>query len=105
MAKDKEKGKGKNKAAAEATEKDTKKATAASDNGKVTVKHLAEEFGTEGRIVRAFIRSLGMKAPEADTPEGTFGPRNKYEWDHDHKDLAKIRKAWAEKEAAAAQEE
>jgi len=69
----------------------------------ITVKDLAEEFGVEGRVVRQFIRGLGMKAPEIENREG-FGPKSKYEWPSDSEDLATIREKWAEREAAAAKD-
>ncbi len=60
----------------------------------VTIKDLAEEFGVEAKDIRAFIRSLGIKAPP--TGEAGFGPKAKYEWASNSKELAKIRKAWKE---------
>jgi len=65
----------------------------------ITIKELAEEFGAEAKDVRAFIRSLGMKAPA--TGQEGFGPKAKYEWAEDSKDLAKIRKAWNESRETA----
>lgn len=85
-----------------AKEKKEKKAKAASADGVVTVADLAEEFGVEPRVVRAFIRGLGFKAPAVENTEGKFGPRAKYEWDADSKELAQIRKAWKEKEEESA---
>lgn len=85
-----------------AKDKKEKKVKAASDDGIVTVADLAEEFGVEARVVRAFIRSLGFKAPAVEGTEGKFGPRAKYEWDADSKELAQIRKAWKEKQEESA---
>ena len=62
----------------------------------ITVADLAEEYGMEGRRIRQIIRGLGMKAPEVEREGGEFGPRAKYEWKSNSKDLAKIRKAVVE---------
>jgi len=70
------------------------KAKAKAETKTITVKELAEEFGVEAKDVRAFIRSLGFKAP-ATNQEG-FGPKAKYEWEEESKELEKIRKAWKE---------
>lgn len=71
--------------------KPTETATPASTE-KVTLKDLEKEFGLEGRIIRAFIRKLGFKAPAVEGAVG-FGPKAKYEWAADSADLATIRKA------------
>jgi len=68
------------------------KAKKGNESKMVTIKELAEEFGVEAKDVRAFIRSLGIKAPP--TGEAGFGPKAKYEWASNSKELAKIRKAW-----------
>jgi len=68
------------------TKGETKRAAAV-----VTVKDLEREFGIEGRKLRLILRRLGLKAPEI--KQTGFGPRAKYEWDADSKDLAKLRKA------------
>ena len=62
------------------------------DTSIVTIKNLSDEFGLEARKLRIIIRGLGLKAPEVVGAVG-FGPRAKYEWSADSKELAKIRKA------------
>lgn len=62
--------------------------------GKVTIADLAVTLKTEARILRAFIRSQGIKAPE--TKQEGFGPRAKYEWDAGSPELKKILAAWTE---------
>lgn len=81
---------------AKAKEKTTKKVAAPAV---VTIKDLEKEFGVEGRKIRILIRGLGLKAPEV-KQEG-FGPKAKYEWAADSKELAKIRKAIKDSAAAA----
>ena len=54
----------------------------------ITIKDLAEQYELEPRQLRAFIRSLGIRAPEI-KQEG-FGPRAKYEWAEDSKELKQI---------------
>jgi hypothetical protein len=71
----------------------------ASNGGKITVGMLSEQLGVEPRILRQFIRAQGFKAPEV-KQEG-FGPRAKYEWDADSKELKTIIKAWQDKDAAS----
>lgn len=78
-------------------EKKTKKAAAEVE--KITVADLSEQLGTDARTLRQFIRGLGLKAPEV-KQEG-FGPRAKYEWDADSKELKQILKAWDERQQAA----
>ena len=58
----------------------------------VTIGDLATEFNLEARIIRAFIRKLGFKAPAIVDAVG-FGPKSKYEWSSDSTELAEIRKA------------
>lgn len=79
---------------AKATNKADKAKTAAAvpaAGAKVTIKDLSEEFGIEARELRAFLRKEGFKAPEIDRPAGTFGPKSKYEWAADSKELAEIK--------------
>jgi len=58
----------------------------------VTIAMLAEEFNVEGRDIRVVLRANGFKAPKADTPEGEFGPRAKYQWPEGSKEIEKVRK-------------
>ncbi len=60
----------------------------------IRIPDLAEELGTEPRILRMFIRKLGINAPETGTKG--FGPKRKYEWKEGDKELKKIREAWKE---------
>lgn len=76
----------------------------------ITVKDLRAEYPQlEEYQIRQVIRSLGLRAPELKDVEG-FGPRKKYAWDANDKDLEKIRKALDEyiasrEESAASEEE
>lgn len=56
----------------------------------VTVADLADEFGIDGRKIRMAIRASGRKAPEVKDQEG-FGPRARYEWKSNSKELKEIR--------------
>lgn len=58
----------------------------------VTVKDLEGEYGVEARKLRAFLRGLGLRAPEVVGQTG-FGPKAKYTWPSDSKELVKIREA------------
>lgn len=81
--------------------KTDKKTVEAKNNGdKITVAQLAEQLEVEARVLRQFIRAQGFKAPEV-KQEG-FGPRAKYEWDADSKDLKAILKAWEDTQKAKA---
>lgn len=57
----------------------------------VTIQDLVDEYGIKPNKLRALIRKLGFKAPP--TEQEGFGPRTKYEWASNSKDLDKIRKA------------
>jgi len=75
----------------------------------ITVKDLQAEYPQlQAHQIRQVIRSLGLRAPELKGVEG-FGPRKRYEWDENDKDLEKIRKALdeyiASREESAASEE
>lgn len=92
------------------TAKEGKKDRAETPKGMITVKDLSEEFGIEAASIRQVIRAAGFKAPKADTPEGTFGPRTKYMWTKDSEELKKIKAAIqaaidAEKEGPGEDEE
>lgn len=80
--------------------KDKASVEAKANGGKVTVAVLAEQLEVDARVLRQFIRAQGFKAPEV-KQEG-FGPRAKYEWDADSKDLKQIVKAWEEAQKAKA---
>ncbi len=62
--------------------------------GVVTIKDLAEEFGIEGAKIRAHLRAKGYKAPEIE--QVGFGPKARYEWAADSKELVEIRKTLSE---------
>src|SRR5690606_2295155 len=75
----------------------------------ITVKDLQAEYPQlQAHQIRQVIRSLGLRGPELKGVEG-FGPRKRYEWDENDKDLEKIRKALddyiASREESAASEE
>lgn len=72
------------------TDKATVEAT--NNGGKITVAALAQKFEVEARVLRQFIRAQGFKAPE--TKQEGFGPRAKYEWEADSKELKAIITAW-----------
>lgn len=58
--------------------------------GKVTVADLAKEFDKDPKIIRTAIRAAGLRAPELPKEEGTFGPKAKYEWEPDSKELEQV---------------
>ena len=67
----------------------------------ITVADLAEEYGMEGRKIRMLIRGSGRKAPAVEGQEG-FGPRAKYEWKSNSKELKEVRKLITEAQKAEA---
>ena len=75
--------------------------------GKITVADLAAEYGKEPKIIRIAIRAAGLRAPELPKEEGTFGPKAKYEWAPESKELEQVYEAVdsyiAELEAKAAE--
>ena len=85
------------------------KSTKTKEAKTITVKDLQAEYPQlAAHQIRQVIRSLGLRAPELKGVEG-FGPRKRYEWDENDKDLEKIRKALdeyiASREESAASEE
>lgn len=76
--------------------KTTKKegASAPSTESLVNVSHLSKKFGLDPKKVRAIIRGLGYNAPPVKEPQpNNFGPKNKYEFDKNSKELKEIEKA------------
>jgi hypothetical protein len=61
--------------------------------GMVTVSQLAKDFDVDGRVIRMAIRAKGLRAPEVDREEGTFGPKAKYEWEPGSKELKVVEEA------------
>lgn len=59
----------------------------------VTIANLQEEFGVEAKVIRAKVRSLGLKAPE--TKLTGFGPKAKYEWLEGSEELEMVRESLA----------
>ena len=55
----------------------------------VGITDLEKEFGLQGRTIRQVLRKAGLKAPKTGI-EG-FGPRARYEWTEDSKDLRQVR--------------
>lgn len=53
-----------------------------------TIKDLSNKFGIEGKRIRIIARKLGLKPNP--TEEKGFGPKKKYEWEKDSKELKKI---------------
>lgn len=63
----------------------------------VTIADLAEEYGLEGKDIRALARKIGLKATPCE--QDGFGPKSKYQWDADSEELADLRKAIEDKMA------
>lgn len=58
---------------------------------KITIQDLEAEYKIPAKQIRVLLRKEGFSAPKLDGAEG-FGPKTKYEWDSDSKDLEKIDK-------------
>lgn len=63
----------------------------------VTIADLAEEYGLEGKDIRALARKIGLKATPCE--QDGFGPKAKYQWDSKSEELADLRKAIEDKMA------
>lgn len=70
----------------------------AKEKAVVTIADLAEEYGLEGKDIRALARKIGLKATPLEKTEG-FGPKAKYQWDAESEELADLRKAIEDKMA------